>query len=197
MTIDVLITLFVFSVVSASSPGPNNFMLLASGVNFGFYRTIPHILGIVAGLISLISAVGMGLGALLTSFPMLEIALKIFGGAYLAYLAWRIAMTRSLDTDSESARPMTWAEAALFQWVNPKAWIFAVATISIFAVPETPYRSAVILALAYSFSILPVIAIWAAFGVALREWLADPVRLKWFNISMGAALVVSLYPMLA
>ncbi|MGO4841915.1 LysE family translocator, partial [Rhizobiaceae sp. 2RAB30] len=108
------------------TPGPNNLMLLASGVNFGFQRTVPHMLGIGAGFLVLLLSIGLGLGALLSAYPALHLALKFAGGAYLLYLAWRIAMSRSLsDSRGEKARPMSFLEAAAFQWVNPKAWMIA------------------------------------------------------------------------
>jgi threonine/homoserine/homoserine lactone efflux protein len=107
------LALIVFAFVTSITPGPNNFMLLASGVNFGFRRTIPHMLGIGGGFLSLLLGVGFGLGALLTAYPALHRALKIAGGAYLLYLAWRIAMSRSLnEKDGKAARPMTFLEAA-------------------------------------------------------------------------------------
>src|SRR5690349_4584797 len=117
--------LLVYSFVTSVTPGPNNLMLLASGVNFGIIRTIPHILGIGSGFMTLLLAVGFGLGAVLTAFPVLHLALKIAGGAYLLYLAYRTAMSRSLKDGVAKARPMTFLEAAAFQWVNPKAWVMA------------------------------------------------------------------------
>src|SRR5690606_21438896 len=121
MSLDIFMALVVFAFVTSITPGPNNVMLMASGVNFGFRRTIPHIFGIGIGFLSLLLGVGFGLGALLTAFPALHLALKIAGGVYLLHLAWRIAMTRSLgDGSGTAARPMTFLEAAAFQWVNPK-----------------------------------------------------------------------------
>ncbi len=137
MSSEVFFALLVYAFVTSITPGPNNFMLLASGVNFGFIRTIPHMLGIGGGFLSLLLAVGFGLGAVLTAFPSLHLALKIAGGAYLLYLAWRIAMSRSLGKDGDTkARPMTFLEAAAFQWVNPKAWVMAVTAMAVYTNPE-------------------------------------------------------------
>ncbi|MFC3726384.1 LysE family translocator [Neoaquamicrobium sediminum] len=197
MSTDLLLALVVFAFVTSITPGPNNFMLLASGVNFGFRRTIPHMLGIGGGFLSLLLGVGFGLGALLTAYPSLHLALKLAGGAYLLYLAWRTAMSRSLsEKDGKAARPMTFLEAAAFQWVNPKAWVMAVTAMAIYADPAAPFLSVLVVALAFALVNLPSVSTWAGFGMALRGFLADPVRLKWFNIAMGVALAVSLWPML-
>jgi threonine/homoserine/homoserine lactone efflux protein len=173
-------------------------MLLASGVNFGFWRTVPHIFGISAGFLTLLLAVGFGLGAVLKAFPALDLALKIAGGAYLLYLAWRIAMSRSLGKDGEArARPMTIFEAAAFQGVNPKAWVLAVTATALYASPASPFWSVILVGAVFTAVGLPSVSVWAAFGVALRGFLSDPIRLKWFNIAMGVLLAATLWPMLS
>ena len=197
MSLDAFLALLVYAFVTSITPGPNNLMLLASGVNFGFMRTIPHMLGIGGGFLVLLLAVGFGLGAVLTAFPSLHLALKIAGGAYLLYLAWRIAMSRSMAKDGETkGRPMTFLEAAAFQWVNPKAWVMAVGAMAIYANPQAPFLSVLLISAAFAAVNLPSVSTWAGFGTALRGFLADPVRLKWFNIAMGVLLVASLWPML-
>ncbi|MCP1336946.1 LysE family translocator [Futiania mangrovi] len=197
MALSTLFALLVFAFVSSITPGPNNFMLLASGVNFGFRRTVPHMLGIATGFCSLLLGVGFGLGALLKTNPELHLALKIAGGSYLLYLAWRIAMSRQMGRGgAANARPMTLLEAAAFQWVNPKAWVMAVTAMALYTSPEAPFASVLMVAGAFTLTNLPSVSVWAGFGVALRGWLADPVRLKWFNIAMGVALALTLVPML-
>lgn len=197
MSFDIFAALVAFAFVSSVTPGPNNFMLLASGVNFGFRRTVPHMFGIAGGFTSLLLAVGFGLGALLAAFPALHLVLKVAGGAYLLYLAWRIAMSRSLDTkEGRDGRPMTFLEAAAFQWVNPKAWMMAVTAMAIYTSPQAPVLSVLLVALAFTLVNFPSVSIWAGFGTAMRGFLADPVRLKWFNIGMGLLLAASLWPML-
>ena len=197
MPLDVFFALVVFAFVTSITPGPNNFMLLASGVNFGFRRTIPHMLGIGAGFLSLLLGVGFGLGAVLMAYPALHTALKVLGGAYLLLLAWRIAMSRSMGEGSDgSARPMTFLEAAALQWVNPKAWVMAVTAMAIYTSPQAPFLSVLLVSVAFAIVNLPSVSTWAGFGMALRGFLADPVRLKWFNVAMGGALAVSLWPML-
>ena len=132
MSLELLSALLVFCFVSSITPGPNNFMLLASGVNFGFRRSLPHLAGVAIGFLWLILAVGFGLGTLLTLFPPLHLGLKIAGGAYLLYLAWKIASARTLsDGKTAAARPMTFFQAVLFQWVNPKAWVMAVTAMEV------------------------------------------------------------------
>jgi threonine/homoserine/homoserine lactone efflux protein len=198
MSLELFVALVVFAFVSSITPGPNNLMLLASGVNFGFRRTVPHMLGIAAGFASLLLGVGLGLGALLQAFPALHTALKIAGAAYLLYLAWRIAMARGISAPGEtSARPMRFHEAAAFQWVNPKAWVMAVTAMALYASPASPYLSVLVVTAAFTLVNLPSVSVWAGFGMVLRGFLADPVRLKWFNIAMGLALAASLWPMLA
>ena len=197
MSPDAFTALLVFAFVSSITPGPNNVMLLASGVNFGFRRTVPHMLGIGIGFVVLLLAVGLGLGAALTAYPPLHLALKVAGAAYLVYLAWRIAMSRSLaDRSGTAARPMTFLEAAAFQWVNPKAWVMAVTAMALYTSTEAPFVSMLMVALAFGVVNLPCVSSWAAFGTAMRGFLSDPARLKWFNIVMGVLLAASLWPML-
>lgn len=197
MAPDVFLALIVFAFVTSVTPGPNNLMLLASGVNFGFRRTVPHMAGIGFGFFLLLLAVGLGLGALLTAMPVLHLALKVAGGAYLIYLAWRIGTSRSMDSkDEATARPMTFLEAVAFQWVNPKAWVMAVTAMAIYTDPAHPVLTMLLVAVAFAVVNFPSVSVWAAFGVGLRGFLADPARLKWFNIAMALALVASLWPML-
>lgn len=196
MSLDAFLALLVYAFVTSITPGPNNLMLLASGVNFGFVRTIPHMLGIGGGFLSLLLAVGFGLGAVLTAFPSLHLALKIAGGAYLLYLSWRIAMSRSMGSKEASARPMTFLEAAAFQWVNPKAWVMAVSAMALYANPAAPFLSVLIISFAFAVVNVPSVSCWAGFGTAMRGFLSDPVRLKWFNMAMGLLLAATLWPML-
>jgi len=197
MPYDTFLALLVYAFVTSVTPGPNNFMLLASGVNFGFVRTIPHMCGIGFGFFTLLLGVGFGLGALLTAFPQLHLALKVLGGAYLLYLAWKIATSRKMgDAGDAKARPMSFVEASLFQWVNPKAWVMAITAMALYQDPQDPHWSVLIIGLVFALTNFPSVSVWAAFGVGLRGFLSDPVRLKWFNIAMGALLAATLWPML-
>lgn len=171
-------------------------MLFASGVNFGFRRTIPHMLGIGAGFLSLLIGVGLGLGALLATVPILYTGLKIAGGLYLVYIAWKIGSSRTLGEGKASARPMTFLGAAAFQWVNPKAWVMAVTAMAVYVDPNSYVWSVFVIGLVFAAVNVPSVSTWAGFGSVLREWLSVPVRLKWFNITMAVLLVASLWPML-
>ncbi|MDM9621027.1 LysE family translocator [Rhizobium sp. S96] len=196
MPLDTFLALFLFAFTTSITPGPNNMMLFASGVNFGFRRTIPHMLGIGAGFFSLLLGVGLGLGALLHTVPVLYTVLKFAGGAYLAWVAWKIATSRSLSEGKSAAQPMSFVSAAAFQWVNPKAWVMAVTAMATYTIPNIYFASVLMVGAAFALVNVPSVSTWAGFGSALREWLSDPVRLKWFNITMAVLLVLSLWPML-
>ncbi|RWE35732.1 MAG: LysE family translocator [Mesorhizobium sp.] len=197
MSLDAFLALLVYAFVTSITPGPNNLMLLASGVNFGIARTVPHMLGISIGFLVLLLAVGFGLGAVLTALPALHTGLKIAGAVYLLYLAWKIAMSRSLSGKGETnARPMRFVDAAAFQWVNPKAWVMAITAMAVYTNPERPFLSVILIGVAFTVVNFPSVSVWAGFGTALRGFLSDPVRLKWFNIAMGVLLAVTLWPML-
>ena len=196
MQAETLLALFVFAFTTSITPGPNNMMLFASGVNFGFTRTIPHMFGIGAGFLTLLIAVGLGLGALLHSVPLLYTALKFAGGAYLVWIAWKIGTSRTLSEGKAGAVPMTFLQAAAFQWINPKAWVMAVTAMATYTSEQTYTMSVFIVGAIFAIVNVPSVSTWAGFGSALRQWLSNPVRLKWFNITMAILLVLSLWPML-
>lgn len=196
MTVETLVALVLFAFTTSITPGPNNMMLFASGVNFGFRRTIPHMLGIGAGFLSLLIGVGLGLGALLHAVPVLYTGLKFAGGLYLVWIAWKIGTSRSLSEGSAASEPMSFLAAAAFQWVNPKAWVMAVTAMATYTDERQYFLTVLVVGVAFAAVNLPSVSTWAGFGSALREWLAVPVRLKWFNITMAVLLVISLWPML-
>ena len=202
MNHDVLIAASLFSFVSSITPGPNNMMMLASGVNFGFRRSVPHWLGICGGFTFMLCAVGLGLHTLLADHPALYDLMRYAGSAYLVWMAWRLATataapaTQDDDAPKSEARPLgVWAAAA-FQWVNPKAWVMAVTAMSAYLPARAQAIDVVVLALLFGVINLPCVACWAGGGAALRRFLQDPLRLRIFNISMALALLASLYPML-
>lgn len=196
MPLDTFLALVLFAFTTSITPGPNNMMLFASGVNFGFRRTIPHMLGIGAGFFSLLLGVGLGLGAVLRTMPLVYLTLKFAGGAYLVWIAWKIATSRSLSEKEGAAHPMSFMSAAAFQWVNPKAWVMAVTAMATYTIPGLYLASVLIVGCAFALVNVPSVSTWAGFGSALRDWLSDPIRLKWFNITMAILLVLSLWPML-
>ena len=196
MPLETFFALFTFAFVASMTPGPNNVMLMASGVNFGFRRTVPHMLGVAIGFTVLTLCVGFGLGTVLALFPWLHTALKIAGVAYLCYLAWRIATSGPMEHADAAARPLSFVEAAAFQWVNPKAWVGSVSAMAVYTSTEAPFLSVLIVTLVFMIVSVPSVTTWTAFGTMLRRFLSDPVRLRWFNIAMGFALIVSIWPML-
>ncbi|MCV4344007.1 LysE family translocator [Pseudomonas capsici] len=193
---DLLLAFALFAFVASVTPGPNNTMLLASGVNFGFQRSIPHMAGISIGFFVLIMAVGFGLGGLFKTWPVLYTILRYVGAAYLLYLAWKIATSGpAADSDEQRGEPLGFFAAALFQWVNPKAWVMAIGAISTYTPVEGYFINVLVIAAVFALIGLPCICIWAGFGSLLRNVLRDPLKLRIFNGVMAFLLVVSLYPL--
>lgn len=194
--LDTMLALAAFGFVASATPGPNNIMLTASGVNFGFRRTIPHMLGIGGGFLSLLLAVGLGMGALLAAFPAAHLALKVAGAAYMVLLAWKVANAGAIkDASDAGGRPQTFLQAALFQWVNPKAWVMAVSAMSIYVRPTHAETDVLLVAAVFTAINVPSVGMWAAFGHALRGMLRDPARVRVFNVAMALLLVASIAPM--
>jgi threonine/homoserine/homoserine lactone efflux protein len=191
-----LAALVLFCFVTTITPGPNNLMLLASGVNFGFARTIPHMLGIGIGFTLMVLLVGLGVAELFAIFPWLHDAMKVAGIAYMLWLAWRIANAGSIGEGRSNARPMRFLEAAGFQWINPKAWAMALSAVSTYAVVDGHTANAAAVALIFGGVGLPTIATWALFGVWLRRFLSEPANVRTFNWTMAVLLVLSLWPVL-
>ncbi|WP_172332555.1 LysE family translocator [Mangrovicoccus sp. HB161399] len=195
MTTALLIALLGFAFISTVTPGPNNLMLLASGANFGFRRTIPHMLGITGGMALMALLVGLGVMALFEAVPALAGMLKILSAAYLLWLAAKIATAAPPEARSAGGRPMTLIAAAAFQWVNPKAWAICLSGMTLYA-PERTLVSVAAVAAAFALVGLPAISVWAWLGTLLRQWLSDRTRLRSFNVAMALLLVASLYPVL-
>ncbi|RMO02235.1 Amino acid transporter LysE [Pseudomonas cannabina] len=193
---DLLLAFALFAFVTSVTPGPNNMMLLASGVNFGFSRTLPHMLGISVGFFVLVLAVGFGLGSVFRAWPVLYTLLRYVGAAYLLYLAWKIATSGPAAENVESkGEPFSFMNAALFQWVNPKAWIMAIGAISTYTPMQGYFYNVVVISAVFALINLPSVGIWAGFGSLLRNVLRDPLGLRIFNGVMAALLVASLYPL--
>ena len=190
-----LVALVTFCFVSSITPGPNNMMLLASGANFGFQRTLPHLLGVSLGFGAMVLAVGFGVGGLFVAYPALHDVLRVVGSAYMLWLAWRIATASGLGESKTSARPMSFLEAAAFQWVNPKAWAMALSATTAFVAPSAFVAGVLAVTVVFTAVNLPCVASWAGFGVVLRRFLDRPRTLRVFNVTMAVLLVASLYPM--
>jgi threonine/homoserine/homoserine lactone efflux protein len=198
MPIETLLAASLFAVVSSITPGPNNMMILASGVNFGFSRSLRHLFGITLGFGLMILLVGLGLHTLLERFPLIYSTMRWGGAAYLLWLAWKLANAGPPSANAPSAaQPMGFFAAAAFQWINPKAWVMAVTAISTFLPSQAQPMQILTLTALFVALNLPCVATWGAFGSAMRRILQDPRRLRVFNITMALALVGSLIPMLA
>ena len=187
-----LAALAAFALVSSITPGPNNMMLMASGANFGLRRTVPHALGVGIGFTLMIVLVGVGLMELFDLFPVLNTVLKLVSVVYMLWLAGKIANAAApSDGGSPQGKPMSFVQAVLFQWVNPKAWSMALTAIALYA-PDRNIAAVLLVAAIFGIINLPSTSLWAVMGVSLRGWLSSPARLRAFNWTMAALLVGSL-----
>jgi threonine/homoserine/homoserine lactone efflux protein len=197
LTPDMLMALAAFALVSSITPGPNNLMLMASGTNFGLARSVPHLLGVSIGFVLMLVVVGAGLGAALEAWPAAMLALKLASAAYLLYLAWKIATAAPPSAEhGASSRPLTFAQAAAFQWVNPKAWTMALTAMAVYVPAHDRTIGVLVVALVFGAVNLPSVGLWTAAGVQLRRLLHRPRALRSFNIVAALLLVGSLYPLL-
>lgn len=195
MSLDLLLAFIVFALVGSITPGPNNMMLLASGVNFGFGRTVPHLLGVSIGFAAMVVAMGFGLGAVFKAYPVLHLVLRYAGAGYLLFLAWKIATAGApSEGGATNGRPITFLQAAAFQWVNPKAWVLAISAIATYTPSEGFFLNVIPVAIIFGAVNLPCVGLWVLFGTAMRRLLTRPSTVRVFNIAMAAALVASLYP---
>jgi threonine/homoserine/homoserine lactone efflux protein len=198
MTYELLLGLTGFAFVSSITPGPNNLMLMTSGANFGFARTIPHLLGVSIGFTAMVLIVGAGLAQAFATAPVLHTALKVVSAVYLLYLAFKIATSPPPNADGAArAKPMTFLQAAAFQWVNPKAWTMALTAISVYAPSSAegvPLLTLGLIAAVFGAVNLPSVGIWTAIGTQLRRFLSSPLSFRIFNGAMAALLVASLIP---
>ena len=195
MSQSLLIAFIVFAAVMYFTPGPNNVMLLSSGLTYGFRRTLPHIAGITFGMAFMIAAVGLGLGTIFIAYPVLQTILKYAGAAYLIYLAAVIAMAEPVTPGQDNRRgPMTFWGAAVFQWVNVKGWVIVIGTITAYAgIAGFPWNIVIQTLITFVIGAFATV-VWALFGSALRPILRSPRAVRAFNIVMAVLLLASLYP---
>lgn len=194
MSYDLLLALILFAFVSSVTPGPNNLMLMASGANFGFRRSIPHMLGIGIGFTVMIVLVGVGLVQVFDRYPIAHQILKVVSVLYLLWLAWKIANSAPPEgaKDTES-KPFSFIQAALFQWVNPKAWTMALTAITAYT-PDQTFGSVLWVAMAFGLVNFPSVSVWTVLGEQMARFLTSTARLRAFNWLMAALLIASLYP---
>ena len=201
MTTELFAALAVFAFVSSITPGPNNLMLMTSGINFGMRRTVPHMLGVSLGFTLMIALIGLGVMKVIEAVPGSVTVITVASGLYLLYMAWKIATTSTSPTENGAtvakSKPFTFLQAALFQWVNPKAWTMALTAISAYAPKSQGWIGVLVVAGVFGIINLPSTGTWALMGSKMRRFLSDPVRLKTFNVIAALLLVASLYPMIA
>lgn len=199
MTFDFLPALITFAFVSSITPGPNNLMLMASGANYGFRRSLPHMAGISLGHGFMVFLLGLGLLQLFDTFPWLKLILTVICSVYLIYLAYKIATASAPGEAKEGSRPFTFLQAAAFQWVNPKAIYMAITAQTNYG-PEAStaplWITSLMVALAFTCTNLPSVSTWAWMGTQIRRWLQSPARLRAFNLTMAALLVLTLVPVI-
>jgi len=194
---DLLVSIVLFALVATVTPGPNNIMVMTSGLNHGVNRTLPHFFGICFGFPTMVIAVGLGLGALFEQFPLLHSVVKLLGISYLLYLAYKIGTTKPDVKGGSSGRPLTFFQAALFQWVNPKAWVMVIGSLAAFTrVGNELFEQALLIALAFFMVSFPCVGLWLLGGASLRRLLTRPRQLQVFNVTMAVLLALSVLPML-
>lgn len=188
-------SIIAFAITACVTPGPNNAMIMASGLNYGIRRSLPHYFGICLGFPAMVIAVGLGIASVFERFPLLHIILKLVGAAYLSYLAWRIATAPVADLSQRAGKPFSFIQAAAFQWVNPKAWVLAVGATVTYTVIANSYISQVLI-LAGIFMVFgaPCILLWLWFGASLKSILQNPQSVRVFNYTMATLLMASLIP---
>jgi threonine/homoserine/homoserine lactone efflux protein len=194
MSLETALALAGFAFVMSISPGPANFLLLASGVNFGFARSLPLVMGVSLGFLTMVFCVGIGLGQVLKTTPGIYTVLKVVCAFYVTWLAWKIARSRSIGSDQGDVieKPISFIQAALFQLVNPKAWAVALIVTVTYTDPQNYLPSLIAMIALFALVNLPAISVWALSGVALRSLLAKGNRIALFNAAMALLLVGSM-----
>lgn len=184
----------LFCIVMTSTPGPNNALVILSGARFGIYKTVPLILGIAFGVAVQLFAIGIGLNQIFLTLPQLQFILGFIGFMYILWLAWKIASSGPLNIELEQKPSMGFLQGALFQWVNPKAWIISISTVSTYFALNPPVSEIIYAALILMLVSIPCVGIWAVSGLFLRQHLIKPQFAFIFNITMAIALLVSVLP---
>lgn len=187
-----LLPFILFTLSATFTPGPNNIMIMNSGLNFGIWKSMPHYFGISLGFPIMFLLVALGLGAIFVKYIWLKEILKILGILYTLYLAWQIVRSHTKPNQAKLAKPLSFLQAVLFQWVNPKAWLMAISTISIFTLSVNYFMNATIISLVYCIMCLVCVGIWLLFGTFLQKILTKDIHRVWFNIIMAIALVLSI-----
>ena len=198
MNLEILVALAAFALITSITPGPNNLMVMASGANFGVRRTLPHMAGVLLGFNFMIWMVGAGLIGVLEAIPASFVVLKALSAAFLLFLAWKIANAAAPGGDSGAAgKPLTFLQAAAFQWVNPKAWALSLAAVGAYVSDAHPVFSLAVIAIIFLAAGVPSVGAWLMLGAQLRRLLRNAVHLRIFNWTCAALLVATLWPILS
>jgi threonine/homoserine/homoserine lactone efflux protein len=196
MDLHLLPALTLFAFVTSITPGPNNMMLMASGANFGMRRTLPHMAGVSIGFVVMAVLVGAGLIQVFDRYPIIYDVLKWGGITYMLWLAWRIGSQEpKVPEPNAKAKPITFVQACAFQWVNPKAWSMALNAVTLYT-SDRSLAGVAVVGVVFGLVNLPSVAVWAFLGQQMRRFLTSPRRLRAFNITMAALLVLTLIPVL-
>lgn len=193
MSFDLFVALSFFAFVSSITPGPNNLMLMASGANYGFRRTLPHMMGVGVGFMVMLFVVGIGLIGIFDAVPYSYTVLKWVSVVYLCWLAWRVANSAAPSNETASGKPFTFLQAAMFQWVNPKAWTMSLTAITLYA-PDRSLLAVLLVTLVFGAINLPSVSSWTLLGQKMQILLTNPKRLTAFNYTMAAMLIATLIP---
>lgn len=196
MQIEMLPALVALAVATLFTPGPNNAMLAASGANYGFSRTLPHLLGVSIGFPVMLLCVGLLLGGLFQTSAIFRETLRWGGALILFWIAWKVATSAGTGSKAGGGRPFNFVQAAGFQWINPKAWAMAIAATSQFISEAAPFATAAVTAGTFLALGLVSSSTWTLAGQALTRWLTTPARLRAFNLTMAALIVASTVQML-
>ncbi|MCV2863215.1 LysE family translocator [Albidovulum sediminicola] len=196
MTPETFLALLALAAGTLFTPGPNNAMLAASGATFGFRRTVPHLLGVAIGFPAMVLIVGLALGGLFQTSTIIQETLRWGGAALLLWIAWKIALSGRVSVGRGSGRPMGFPAAAAFQWINPKAWVMAIAATSQFVTGPAPAFAAAVVALTFLCGGLMSSATWTLAGQAIARFMTSPARRRIFNLSMAGLIVLSVAQLL-
>ena len=188
------LSVILFCLVTSITPGPNNIMLMSSGLNHGVLKTVPHISGIIIGFPLMVAALGFGLGTIFLNYPVIHQFIKIAGVSYLLFLAWKIANTTRANAENHLREPLTFMQAAAFQWLNPKAWVIAIGAIAAFTTVGNFEVQVVIIVFTYLFVGSFSMGLWLLMGASLQKILHSQKQLQVFNVVMAILLVLSIVP---
>ena len=194
---ELYLAILLFTATASITPGPNNIMIMAAGVNFGIQKSLPHLFGICLGFPIMVIAIGLGFSVVFNAYPLLHNAINVIGIIYLLYLAWLIASAKPTKIRTDATKPLSFIQAVLFQWVNPKAWVMATGAISAYTSSDGDILGHVLF-IAFAFSITAGISvgIWLVFGAGLKRYLDNPLHYRVFNIVMAMLLVGSMSPVI-